>query len=197
MRATVASIRRSAGARRRCQLAGSATWPQRQPHRSTRSYGSASDTTAVAVSLDVVPEGTITIRTTALDLSILTETEQCDSISFEASGGGSEPGAGSGNCVAGLQLTAQGELAAELVGSAAVTGGSDHASGSGQARPGLRGLIPAKYNVDVTSVGGDVELGFLEGAATIDTSPGGRIAVDKITSAEIHLASGGGDVAAR
>lgn len=44
--------------------------------------------------------------------------------------------------------------------------------------------------------GGDVELGFLEGAATINTQ-GGKIQLDKITSAEIHLASAGGNVAAR
>ena len=60
----------------------------------------------------------------------------------------------------------------------------------------LRGLIPAKYNVDIETKGGNVELGFLEGAANIDTQ-GGNIQVDKITSAEINLASAGGDIAGR
>ena len=50
--------------------------------------------------------------------------------------------------------------------------------------------------MDIQTQGGDLELGFLEGAATIDTQ-GGKIQVDKITSAEIHLASAGGEVAAR
>ena len=131
---------------------------------------------AAAVTLDVVPEGTLSVRIAAVDLAISTETESCDHISFEASG------------VAGLGLTSQGELAAELVGTAEAAGGG--------ARPLLAGLIPAKYNVDIQSAGGDVKVGFLEGAATIDTA-GGAIAVDKVTSAEIHLASGGGDLAAR
>ena len=140
--------------------------------------GSASAAAAGSASLAVVPQGTLTVRTTGVDLAIATETEKCDAIRFDAEGSLDPEG---------LRLDARGELAAELL--AKTEPGATE-------RPRLRGLIPAKYNVDVESRGGDVQMGFLEGAAAID-SGGGDIALDKVTSLEILLTSGGGDIAAR
>lgn len=194
MHAAVAHVRRRSCARR-CQLSCSAirapapaagpVWRQCR-HRSAAA--------ATVASLAVKPEGTLKVRTDALDLSIATETEHCNSISFDSCAT-SDP---AGPAVRDLKLTAEGEDSAELVGHvdvAARTWAEDR-GGVGRHRPLLRGLIPAKYNVDIETKGGNVELGFLEGAANIDTQ-GGNIQVDKITSAEIHLASAGGDVAAR
>ena len=141
--------------------------------------GSASAAAAGSASLAVVPQGTLTVRTAGVSLAIATETEKCDAIRFDAEGSLDPEG---------LRLDARGELAAELLAAAAEPGATP--------RPRLRGLIPAKYNVDVESRGGDVQMGFLEGAATID-SGGGDIALDKVTSLEILLTSSGGDIAAR
>eukprot|EP01043_Picozoa_sp_COSAG02_P014467 COSAG02_NODE_597_length_19775_cov_28.914312_5_plen_196_part_00 len=195
MHAASAALVRRSSCTRRCKLSCSAIHaPAPTAGAVWRQCRHRSAPAATAAVLDVQPEGTLKVRTNALDLSIATETEHCNSISFDSCAN-SDPAAPT---VRGLKLTADGEHSAELVGrvDAAFQSRMDDGGGVGRYRPLLRGLIPAKYNVDIETKGGNVELGFLEGAATIDTQ-GGNIQVDKITSAEIHLASAGGDVAAR
>ena len=121
----------------------------------------------------VLPEGLFRARTTGLSLAIATENEKCDAIELR--------GGGWGNCT---RLLPAGDNTFEL--SAADTGG-------GRARM----LLPEKFSVDIDTAaaggggGGGVRLARLEGAATIRTG-GGDIELDKITSAEIELDSGGG-----
>jgi hypothetical protein len=187
-------------------------WPARLSAGRERGVASCARVPPVSrASVGVVPEGMLTTRTLALDLLIRTEDQHCDTIEFEG---------GVGTCDAlGVRLRTHGGAQTELAASAAAPGGSSAGA--------LRGLIPEKYNVDIESGGGNVELGRLEGSAVITTvrpytllgllaaralrvawptyhwvvclswQGGGDIALDKITSAEICLSSGGGAVSAR
>ena len=126
-RATTCQLRWAAG-RRQCR------------------HSSAAPATAAA--LQVKPEGTLTVRTNALDLSIATETEHCDIISFESCVSGDlAASTGTASAVADLHLSAEGENSAQLVArsDASLQPWASDSSADRLNRPSLRGLIPAKY----------------------------------------------------
>jgi hypothetical protein len=179
---------------------------------------------ATSAGLDVTPDGCLTARTVSFDLDIRTENQRCDSIRFEVVGEEgdrgdneqeetAEGGSKQGESPRELLLRARSEFDVQLRASAApassktattspstaVSSGGDHdggGGGGGGAADILRGLIPEKYSVDITTGGGNLQMGRLEGATHVVTE-GGSITLDKVTSAEIELDSGGGAVAAR
>eukprot|EP01052_Picozoa_sp_SAG31_P004847 SAG31_NODE_205_length_20397_cov_19.191152_15_plen_365_part_00 len=136
----------------------------------------------------VSPEGLFKVQCEGLSIAIATENQKCDAIQLR------------GECQADCALRVVGPNTVELV----------VPQMPPKSERQVAVLIPEKFSVNIDTTvsktknptcieevgAGNVQLARLEGAAKICTS-GANILLDKVTSADIALRSGGGSICAR
>lgn len=153
-------------------------------HRSLASGGAAGAGQAVVrTGLDVRPQGSLRIsfQGSPIPVKLTTENETCDRVEIAVFT--SDDSAGDAGAPVTVRSDGDGGVVVE-------------SSGFRQGKARLEGLIPEKFNVDISTSGGNVQLAQLEGSARIATQ-GGSLAFTKISEGPCRVDSGGGHVVGR